>query len=154
VVRRGISSENTVYLEAGGQSRNYWYSAARKKPAHRNAALRSSRPPSSSLSSWKPSSRSRLSLRSEISFSLDLSRRSLLCVSMSKPTNPSPSSSSNKLPPPSVALYRPRGGQPKSHTDGRKTRKKASDTRERMEDVCWDMVSSGRYCAYLWRCWR
>jgi hypothetical protein len=154
VVRKGTSSENTVCLEANGYLRRYWYRHIARKPAHRNAALRSSCPPSSSLSSWKPSSRSRLSLRSEISFSLDLSRSSLLCASMSKPTNPSPSSSSNKLPSPSAAPYRPGGGHPKSHTDGRKIREKASDIRERMEDVCCEMVSSGRYCAYLWRCWR
>ena len=119
---------------------------------HRNAVLRSSGLASSSLSSWKPSSRSRLNLRSEYSLLIDLSRRSRLCASALNPTNPSPSSSSNRLPSPSPSpsLYRPPGAR---HAEGRIYRTIASDIRDRREEVCCDMVSRGRYCAYLWR-WR
>lgn len=125
-----------------------------RNASHCKAVLRSSGLSSSSLSSWKPSSRSRLNLRSECWMSLDLPSCSCLCVSTTKPTNPSPSSSSNRPPSTPTALYRPPRNRPSDHAEGQRNRAKVREIREPREEECCDMVSSGKYCAYLWRCFR
>lgn len=95
---------------------------------------------SSSLSSIKPSSRSRLRrLSASAAVLRRRSRASLRAAFMSMPTISSPSSSSMLI------LSWSAKCAPRRHDDGRKKRITASAMRSRSESVCADMVWRGRY---------